>query len=310
MTEEAASATLTDTTGTGVTVIVAVAIFVSLTAAIVATPGENVDTSPLAETVATPGASLLQSIFRPVSTMLWASSSVAVSCWEPPVIRVTACGLRAIEATGAGVTVIVALPLLPSLVAVTLAVPTDTAVSTPVAETVTTAGSLELHITPRPVNTPPFASIVVAVAWAVPTAVMEFGVRLTLTDATGIAVTVTDAVPIFPSLVAVISAAPGATAETIPAADTVVTLALLEVHATRRPLRTSPLLARIIAVACVVAPAMSEDAASVTPTDATGIGTTVRAMVTVTPPADALMLEEPGASAVTNPPAATVATSG
>ena len=69
-TEEAARETLTDATGSWVTVTVAVACFVSLTAEMVATPRETADTSPLAETVATPGASVLQSIVRPVSTLL------------------------------------------------------------------------------------------------------------------------------------------------------------------------------------------------------------------------------------------------
>jgi hypothetical protein len=40
-------------------------------------------------------------------------------------------GLKVIVATGAGVTVIVALPLFPSLVAVMLAVPTVTPLTTP-----------------------------------------------------------------------------------------------------------------------------------------------------------------------------------
>ena len=144
--------------------------------------------------------------------------------------RVALGGLRAIDATGAGVTVIVAPPILPSLVATTFAVPTDTAVTAPAADTVTTAGSLELQTTLRPVSTPPFAANVVAVACAVPTAVMEFELRVTLTDATGMAATVTDAVPIFPSLVAVMSAEPGETADTVPSAETVATPGLLEVQ--------------------------------------------------------------------------------
>jgi hypothetical protein len=113
-------------------------------------------------------------------------------------------------ATGAGVTVIVALPVLPSLVAVILAMPSATAVTRPSAETVATALLLELHVIERPVKTMPFASKVVALACAVSTALMELGVRNTLTDATGAGVTVIDEVPLLFSLVAVTVAEPAA----------------------------------------------------------------------------------------------------
>jgi hypothetical protein len=309
-TEPNASDTLTVATGIGVTVTVAVAILPSLRATIVATPGETADTSPVEETVATLGAFVFQSIVRPLSTLWWTSSSVAVSCCVAPLTTVIVGGLKVMVATGASVTVIVALPLFPSLVAVMLAVPTETAVTAPSAEIVAMAVLPELHVTARPVSVAPFASSVVAVACAVPTAVMEFGVSATLTAATGTAVTVIDAVPVCPSPVAVMVAVPTDTAVTMPLVLTVATPGLLELHATARPLRTSPLAARIVAVASVVAPAMSEDAARVTPTDATGIGTTVRARLAVTPPAVALMVEVPGARAVTSPPAVTVATSG
>jgi hypothetical protein len=54
--------------------------------------------------------------------------------------------------TGTGVTESVAVPDLPSLVAVIVAVPRATAVATPVlAFTVAAAGLLELHVTVRPV---------------------------------------------------------------------------------------------------------------------------------------------------------------
>ena len=55
-------------------------------------------------------------------------------------------------------------------------------------------------------------------------------------------------------VVAVISAVPGETAETIPSAEIVATLALLELHAIGRPLRTSPFAEWSVAEAWVVAP--------------------------------------------------------
>jgi hypothetical protein len=67
-------------------------------------------------------------------------------------------------ATGAGVTVIVALPLFPSLVAMMLVVPTAFAVTTPDASTVAMAVLPELQTTVRPVSGLLFESSVVAVA--------------------------------------------------------------------------------------------------------------------------------------------------
>jgi hypothetical protein len=60
------------------------------------------------------------------------------------------------------------------------------------------------------------------------------------TDTTGAGVTVTDAVPLFPSLVAVIVAEPGATAVTRPPVEMVATAVLLEVKFTGRPVRGLP----------------------------------------------------------------------
>ena len=75
-------------------------------------------------------------------------------------------GATVTEATGAGgtVTVIAAVPLLPSLVAVTVAEPAATPVTTPLDDTVAMP-VLELdHATARPVSTLLLASRVVAVS--------------------------------------------------------------------------------------------------------------------------------------------------
>ncbi|MEZ4455723.1 MAG: hypothetical protein R2882_04100 [Gemmatimonadales bacterium] len=63
-----------------------------------------------------------------------------------------------------GTTVTEAVPLCPSIVAMTAAWPAPTAVTTPVAETVATASGSELHVTARPVITVPVAERAVAVA--------------------------------------------------------------------------------------------------------------------------------------------------
>jgi hypothetical protein len=66
---------------------------------------------------------------------------------------------------GAGdVTVSVALPVFPSLVAITLAVPAADVVTKPLAETPATDGADDDHAMDRPVKTFPAASLRVAVA--------------------------------------------------------------------------------------------------------------------------------------------------
>lgn len=70
-------------------------------------------------------------------------------------------------ATGTGggvVTVSVALPDFPSLVATMFAVPAAIAVTAPVVETRARVVSLELHVTTRPVSVFPLASLSVATA--------------------------------------------------------------------------------------------------------------------------------------------------
>jgi hypothetical protein len=307
-TEPNANDTVTDETGIGVTVTLAVAILPSLTAMMVATPGEPAETSPIEETVATFGAFVFQSIARPVRTLWWASSSVAVSCCVANWTTVILGGLRVTVATGAGVIVIVALPLFPSLVAVMLAVPTATAVTTPSAETVATAGLRELHVTARPLSVAPLASSVVAAAWPVPTAVMEFGVRLTFTEATGTTVTVIEVVAVFPSLVAVMVAVPTDTAVTRPVVLTVAAPVLLELHVTARPVSALPLASLVSAASCWVAPVTMLADKGVMVTDATGTAETVIVALPLFPSLVAVICAVPGASAVTAPLGETVAT--
>jgi hypothetical protein len=69
------------------------------------------------------------------------------------------------EATGVGVTVIDAVPLFPSLVAVTTADPTASAVTTPDGETLATPEAFVDQVTTRPESGFPFTSLVVANSW-------------------------------------------------------------------------------------------------------------------------------------------------
>jgi hypothetical protein len=82
-----------------------------------------------------------------------------------------------------------------------------------------------------------------------PTIIGVLGVE-SVTEATGAAVTVTDALPVLPSLVAAMLAAPGLTAVTSPAvADTVATAVLSEIQLMLRPVRVRPLASSRVAVA-------------------------------------------------------------
>src|SRR2546426_10639577 len=93
---------------------------------------------------------------------------------------------------------------------------------------------------------------------------------LTATDATGMELTVMAAVPLFPSLVAVIVAEPVATALTSPFESTVATPGALVVQVMVRPESGFPLASSGVAVSCCVAPTGQVDADGLTVTVATG----------------------------------------
>src|SRR5207244_11051512 len=77
-------------------------------------------------------------------------------------------------------------PLLPSLVAVIVAVPPSArSVTSPAWDTVMTVGALDVHATGLPVNRLPLASLSVTLSWTVPLDGTVAGARLTMTDATG-----------------------------------------------------------------------------------------------------------------------------
>ena len=229
--------------------IVAVPLFPSLVAVIVADPGPPPVTSPLADTVATAVLLLTHVTVRPLKGLPLASSGVAVSCWVPPTRIVAAVGLTLTDATGTA-TVIADVPLFPSLVAVIVAEPVATPVTRPFASTVATPGALVVQLTARPESGFPLASSGVAVScWVPPTAIVaEPG--LTATDATGTGFTVIADVPLFPSLVAVIVAEPGATAVTRPFASTVATPGALVVQLIVRPESGLPFASSGVAVSC------------------------------------------------------------
>ncbi len=280
----------------------------SLVAVMLVVPGATAVTTPLPLTVATPVLLLLQTIVRPESTVLFASRSTAVAVVVLPTVSVEPPNDTDTLFTGAGDTVSVTTSLLPSLVPVMIALPAARAVTTPLAFTVATVVALLLQITVRPVSTVPFDERNTALACTVSPTTIDESVSVTSTESTGIGETVTVAVPLFPSLVAVITDVPTATAVTTPAPDTVATDGEALLHVTTRPVSTPPTESRVTAVACVVVPSTIDGEASVTTTALTGTGDTVTVAVALCPSLVAVMVAVPGATAVTRPLPLTVAT--
>jgi hypothetical protein len=189
-----AGVTLTVATGTMFTVTLALSLFPSLVAVIVAVPAVTPVTRPLVETLATPVALDAQLTVRPVSGLPAESFGVAVSWTVPPTNTLALVGVTVTDATGTLDTVIVAVPLFVSLVAVIVAVPPPTPVTEPLASTVATADALVDHVTTRSVSGLPAESCGVAVSWTVPPRRTLDVLGLTATDATGTRITVTAAV--------------------------------------------------------------------------------------------------------------------
>src|SRR5215831_9292470 len=260
------------------TVIAEVPLFPSEVAVIVADPAAPPVTRPVPFTGAMLVALLDQVMVRPVSTFPPASFVVAVSWIVDPTATDALAGLTVTVATGGGadaVTVIDAVPLLPSLVAVIVAVPAATPVTSPPLLTVAVPVAPLDQVMLRPVRTLPFASLVVAASWTVFPTATEALAGLTVTVATGggaEAVTVIVAVPLLPSLVAVIVAVPAAPPETSPLPFTVaVPVAPLD-QVMLRPVRTLPFASLVVAASWTVPPTATEVVAGLTVTEATAAG--------------------------------------
>ena len=251
---------------------------------------------------------LLQVTVRPASTLLDASRVTAVACEVAPTATEVGASEALTLATGTAVTVSPPVPLRPSLVAVIVALPTASAVTRPLLFTVATDVFELLHAIARPVSTVFTASRVTAVACVVPPTVTDVAANDTVTVATGAAVTASTAVPLRPSLVAVMVAVPTVSEVTSPAPLTMATAGLELAHATGRPVRTLLAASRAVAVACVVPPTVTDVAASDTLTVATGTADTVNTALPLRPSLVPAMSEVPTESAVTSPVLLTVAT--
>jgi hypothetical protein len=316
--------TVTVATGTGLTVITGVGAEVadSLIAVIVAVP------TPTAVTVVVPlvplagftvnTAVLLDAhvTVRPLSTLLAASCNVDVSCWVPP----TTIGVVGAESvtvvTGASDTVIEAVPILASLVAVIVVPPAPIALTRPFPSTVATASSLDFHVTTRPVSVFPLPSFVAALSCCFgvtpSTTVADEGLTVTVATGTGLTTIVGVVAPGPDSIVAVIVPVPGLTAVTVTVAPldvlteldalTVNTEGLLETQVTVRPSRFTPFASLGIAVTNSVPPTVIGVVGADSVTAATGTGSIVIETLEVIPPAEALTVVEPAARATRLPP--------
>lgn len=126
---------------TGVTTVIALVPACPSLVAVIVTgpPAATAVTSPAPETVATPLFDDVQDTTRPVRVAPEASRVVAVSCWTAPGVNVVDAGDTVTDATGGGVTVTLAEPSWPSLVAtIVTGPPIATAVTSPEVETVAT----------------------------------------------------------------------------------------------------------------------------------------------------------------------------
>src|SRR2546429_3754263 len=161
-------------------------------------------------------------------------------------------------------------PLWPSFVAVIGAEPPTFPVTSPVPVSVATGVLLLAQATERPVRMVPLASRRVALSCTVwPTGTLA-DAGLTVTDATGTPLTVMLAVPLWPSLVAVMVTAPATTPVTSPLLFTVAIVLSLDDQLIARPVKGLPLASRGVAVRCTGFPLATVPQAGVTVTAATG----------------------------------------
>src|SRR5213082_1144197 len=235
----------------------------SLVAVIVAVPAALAVARPPLLTLATPVLLLAHVTTRPDKVLPFASLSVAVNCAVCPTCTPADAGVTATEATGTAVTAMDDVPLCPSLVAVIVADPAATAVTSPLPLTRAIVVSLLDHATTRPDKILPLASLAVAVSCAVcPTdTVADDGV--TVIEATGAFVTVTTAVPLLPSLAAVIVAEP----------------VLLLDQGTVLPVSTVPAESNVVAASCRACPGCTLADGGLTLTAETGGSVTVTSAV-------------------------------
>jgi hypothetical protein len=138
---------------------------------------------------------------------------------------------------GAASTVMVAEAFLPSAVAVMVAVPAATAVTSPVPDTLALVVSELVQVTCRPLSALPEASRATAASCRVPPTWSVAVSGVTTSVAMGTCVTVSAASPLLPSLVALIVTGPAARAVTVTVAPSPLTVATTSLEVCQVKLR-------------------------------------------------------------------------
>ena len=242
-----------------------------------------------------------------MSAFWLASRTVATSVDDCPVANVNEAGETEIDAGVGATTLKVSEPDFPSLVALITTVPDATAVTSPPVLTLAIAGFDEFHVITRPVSVLPSDDSAVATTCVDdPIVSVACGVD-TATEATATGAMVINSVPDTPSLVAVIVTEPGAIPTTDPAAETVATFALLEVHVTTRPEATPPAVKRVTAETCIVEPTFNVVWGAESMMEATGSGAIINAIEPAMPSLVAVTVIPPGAIPVRSPDGETLA---
>ncbi len=132
--------------------------------------------------------------------------------------------------------------------------PGDTPVTEPVADTVATAGADDVNVTGRPISALPAASRTEKVSGSVSDTPRFRANGVTTTDATFVT-PCKDAMPVTPSISALIAVVPLLTIVTRPASDTVAIVGSAAVHFTApAPLTGLPSLSTRLAASCCVWP--------------------------------------------------------
>ena len=196
----------------------------------VAVPTDTALTLPVASTVAMAALEELQVTVLSVAS---AGVTVATRVRVSPSTKAALVRLRLIPSTGITFfsTVTSQVAVFSPALAVMVAVPTDTALTLPVASTVAMAALEELQVTVLSVAS---AGVTVATRVRVSPSTKAALVRFRLIPSTGITFfsTVTSQVAVFSPALAVMVAVPTATAVTLPVASTVATAALAELQVT------------------------------------------------------------------------------
>lgn len=224
--------TLVGTIGITCTVEVAVRALSSVVAVMVAIPGDTAVTTPLASTVAIDVLLLRQLTFWLVAL---AGVTVAINAVVSPMVILTELlfNVTFVGRIGATITTQVAVSSPSSVVAVIIAVPTPTAVTTPVVLTIAMSWSLLDHVT---FWLAAFQGATLTVKVRVPPTFSGMSGKhlsiVMLVGAIGVTVTTQVAVSLPSSVVTVMVAVPAAMALTNPLASTVATLELLLLHVT------------------------------------------------------------------------------